>query len=56
MGWLERIVEWWMKNRCDDCGRKLICPKCGSTNVTPQGWAGQNHRHRCKECGHEEWL
>lgn len=56
IAWINRQVEEWSRNRCLECGRKMICRKCGSTNVKPSGWDGVNHRHYCSDCGEEEWL
>ncbi|MDD5049771.1 MAG: hypothetical protein PHH09_12675 [Methanoregulaceae archaeon] len=36
-----------------DCGRRLYCWRCGSTNVVPRGFVGVNHRHVCQVCGNE---
>lgn len=50
------LVEKWSQNRCPDCGRKLVCHKCGSVNVQPHGWPNRNHRHHCMDCGDERWI
>lgn len=58
-GILERINRWverHNRNRCSDCGRKLVCPKCHSEHAIPQGWYGRNHRHYCIDCGFEDWI
>ena len=33
-----------------------ICPQCGSSNITVQGWAGHNLRHDCHHCGKETQI